>query len=422
MQDAVLENLKQLAVRHPTRKVILLAFSDEVVFYGDGVDSPQVVTGDALLDETALDKFIATLSLDGVKPILQSNKALDRRVSELTENGATALGPALYIAAQLAGKKAHSEIILCTDGLSNVGLGSLDEKDTMEEASKFYKAVAAYSKAHETTINIMALQDSNCALSSFAVVATETSGQVNILHPLEWAAEVQRIAQNPVIATNVHARLLLPSLLTNPRREKCDACGGHSGANFVCYNVGNATAETDLAFDMQCVPSMSYGDTVPFQLQITYTRVDGAQCMRVISTEQKITKDRARAEKGVDVAVLALYAVQRTARLALQKDLESARNILFGTTSLLKRAADSPTQREELCAFSQEVSELDRIVRMAMKDTNLLQEDATAKMLHRAKNAPLSLFLSGSRKNIGRREKGVFSDGELREWYYNKKF
>lgn len=41
-------------------------------------------------------------------------------------------------------------------------------------------------KLFERKKDIMALQDSNCALSAFAVVATETSGQVNVLHPLEW--------------------------------------------------------------------------------------------------------------------------------------------------------------------------------------------------------------------------------------------
>ncbi len=35
-------------------------------------------------------------------------------------------------------------------------------------------------------VDIMALQDSSCALASLAVCATETSGSVNVLHPLEW--------------------------------------------------------------------------------------------------------------------------------------------------------------------------------------------------------------------------------------------
>jgi hypothetical protein len=57
---------------------------------------------------------------------------------------------------------------------------------------------------------------------------------------------VQRIAQNPTIATNVHTRMLLPPILESAHGVKCDECRDRSGANFVCYNVGNATASMTL--------------------------------------------------------------------------------------------------------------------------------------------------------------------------------
>lgn len=52
----------------------------------------------------------------------------------MEENGPTALGPALVSSVMLASKgKAGSKVILCTDGLANVGLGKLDELETDEE-------------------------------------------------------------------------------------------------------------------------------------------------------------------------------------------------------------------------------------------------------------------------------------------------
>jgi hypothetical protein len=42
------------------------------------------------------------------------------------EQGATALGPALAVAVGIASQQVRSEIILCSDGIPNIGLGSLD--------------------------------------------------------------------------------------------------------------------------------------------------------------------------------------------------------------------------------------------------------------------------------------------------------
>lgn len=45
----------------------------------------------------------------------------------LSEGGATALGPALYTSILLAGQGGNgSKVILCTDGLANIGLGNLE--------------------------------------------------------------------------------------------------------------------------------------------------------------------------------------------------------------------------------------------------------------------------------------------------------
>jgi|NOAtaT_6_FD_contig_41_928598_length_1799_multi_3_in_0_out_0_1 hypothetical protein len=46
----------------------------------------------------------------------------------MKERGRTALGPALFASLGMAskGKAGSSMVIVCTDGLANIGLGSLD--------------------------------------------------------------------------------------------------------------------------------------------------------------------------------------------------------------------------------------------------------------------------------------------------------
>ena len=58
----------------------------------------------------------------------------------LEEGGATALGPALLIATTMAAQHAGSKVIVCTDGMANIGMGRLDQEDQMHEG-EFYEEV-----------------------------------------------------------------------------------------------------------------------------------------------------------------------------------------------------------------------------------------------------------------------------------------
>lgn len=60
-------------------------------------------------------------------------------MNRLEEGGATALGPALYYSVLVASTKPGGQVLLCTDGLANIGIGQLDVDETSrEESIKFY--------------------------------------------------------------------------------------------------------------------------------------------------------------------------------------------------------------------------------------------------------------------------------------------
>lgn len=56
----------------------------------------------------------------------------------LSTGGTTALGPALALCVGMASNSASGEIILCTDGVSNVGVGNLEDG---RSDSSFYTTV-----------------------------------------------------------------------------------------------------------------------------------------------------------------------------------------------------------------------------------------------------------------------------------------
>ncbi len=65
----------------------------------------------------------------------------------LEEGGGTALGPALYYSVLLAARKPGGQVLLCTDGMANLGLGRLDEDELVDEANSFYENVVQLAKS-----------------------------------------------------------------------------------------------------------------------------------------------------------------------------------------------------------------------------------------------------------------------------------
>lgn len=55
--------------------------------------------------------------------------------------GSTALGPALTVCAGLVANEPTSDIILCTDGMPNTGIGSLDNSGACSAGISFYQQV-----------------------------------------------------------------------------------------------------------------------------------------------------------------------------------------------------------------------------------------------------------------------------------------
>lgn len=121
---------------NPTRKVGLITFNNEVCLIGDGSKDPLVIETLQLVEFDSI-FTMAENNADELlqKPIIESFENLTKKFDGLKEKGATALGPALLAAVAIASKgKPGSMVIICTDGLANVGLGELESNPDAAEA------------------------------------------------------------------------------------------------------------------------------------------------------------------------------------------------------------------------------------------------------------------------------------------------
>lgn len=115
-------------------------------------------------------------------PIVESYATLLNKISKIEAKGQTALGPALISALEIVQKGSPgSSLILCTDGLANIGVGQLEPYD--EEKKKFYAELGLQAKSKNITVNIITIKGEGCKIEAVGQLAELTNGNIKIVNP-----------------------------------------------------------------------------------------------------------------------------------------------------------------------------------------------------------------------------------------------
>jgi len=322
--------------------------------------------------------------------------------------------------------KANGMIILCTDGLANVGLGAMDKLESVtdqEAVEAFYKRVAEQAKANGIVINTISIEGDECKLENLGILAVVTSGTVDIVNPLNLEKNFDSILAKPTIAKNVKLRFLISSKMY-VRSSGATLGDGmeleekEDRANHVEKDIGNVNADSDVSLEYGVKPDADFTkeklDYLPFQVQIHYTRLDGSKCVRVITKRQKATTEKQEALQDVDLSVLSHNAVQQTAIMAQMGDYEGARLwqrsnevLMHGLTPVL-----SASQQQTYSGYVQISSSLDdQLESMQQRDEGSsytdtesryrerqrLRSDSDSRTLYQAKSASRSTFSPSKR-------------------------
>lgn len=242
VQAAIDHQLEEMAKEFPNRRVCLVTFSNEVTVIGDGKGDPVSIAGDKLTSKDTLRSIAAEQPFpDAIK---NSRQHLGQKLFDLEECGPTALGPALLVSATIASRVRGSKVILCTDGLANVGMGKLDNfksEEEKDEATKFYMDVGEAAVDSGVSVSVITIKGTDCKLVEIGKIADRTGGQVNIVDPLKLTQEFSTILANKIIATNVVATFILHKDLFFFYED--------SEESKVVKNIGNVTADTEISFE-----------------------------------------------------------------------------------------------------------------------------------------------------------------------------
>jgi hypothetical protein len=251
-----------------------------------------------------------------------------KKVFSLNHAGSTALGPALAASVGLASRVSGSEVILCTDGLPNLGIGRTG-------SGSFYTDIGTFAKNSGITISILGIEGADCGVRNLSACADLSGGNVNVVNPLELTRQMRMIIDNPAIATEVQLSAFLPKgfIFKNPDRASKEPF-------ILLKDIGTITGESDITLEYgieqkdKADKVLSKAERVPFQLQIKYTKKDKSKHIRIVNAWLNITGDRTVAQKDCNVSILGLNAIQQTAKIGQTGNANAARSNLLGITKV----------------------------------------------------------------------------------------
>lgn len=246
VQAAIEAQIQELKKNKPNVKVGLVTFNNEVKVLGDGSCAEETIAGDRLDDfekcKTAVgDQHAQILSCS----VSEAGDKLCEKLIALEESGPTALGPALVAGVSLAMKGSPgSKVIICTDGLANVGIGALEglSPEEVEVQEAMYEQVGLMAKDKGVTISVISIEGEECRLESLSGLAEITEGNLSKVDPERLQEDFANVLAAELLATHVNATIRLHKSL---RFRAIDQVEGSEMTKY----FGNVTDESAFTFE-----------------------------------------------------------------------------------------------------------------------------------------------------------------------------
>jgi len=397
VQTAVHAQMEALKKSQPETIVALIGFDDSVTVFGDGQDDPLAITDDTLRNYEELLRLGKEEKPKMCSvPLYQSLDMLVEKLYDMHPRGVTALGPALTVAVGMASESPGSKIIICTDGVANVGVGNISANDV-----QFYTKIANLARSKGVAISVISMEGENCSVEHLGTAADISGGSVEIVDPLQLGSKVSAMLSKQVIATNLSGEILLSPHLkfteTEQTEENNNANSNNTESSTKNLVLGSVTDETDIGFmfdwrqsfrqefekkyeTLDFDASKTLADVLPsgkivFQAQLDYLDASGQKTKKVITCEAPVKHLREEVEKDINSTVIAVCAIQHAAKLAQLGNYDEARIHLVSTQRLLQRGMKTTRHQKDYMSYIVQAEKLDQFMREAQQYEAMVKSD-----------------------------------------------
>jgi len=212
------KKLEELAKDSPNAKVGIIIVNATVTLLGDCKMSPRILGDESVLNsdrklkmnaEDIKTKFFGT-------PISSSIGRIKEKLKDLTENGATALGPALVCGLELLRDEKKGKLLVFTDGVSNVGVGDLTVKNPVELKTNkdYYTYWGALAREQGTEVNFYTIMnaDNPFDVSLYYQIVRDVDGVIHAVTPDE-IRDIGLPQEQSLLGKNAEVKIILPGAL-----------------------------------------------------------------------------------------------------------------------------------------------------------------------------------------------------------------
>ena len=322
VQIAIENNILELVKTSPKVKVGLVTFGTNVEVLGDCMSNRLVLkTADVNNEEKIINLGEENTNLFKHN-ISQSQQKVIDALYKCEENGQTALGPSVLLSlSMLKNAPNGSRIFLCTDGCSNLGLGSISSN--ANKSKEFYIKMGDLAKERGVAISLITFQDSESEIAVLQEMVERSGGEIIRVNPSEIIEGFSDLLDNKIVATKVAFEINLHQYLTFRNEDKNKLLNNGSSLK---KEVGNAAKETEFyyefkfkkAFKLADMPNINLENSIsmPFQAIINYTNGVGDKMQRVITKFLKLNDNKEEVEKQAIFEIISANAMQKAAKLA----------------------------------------------------------------------------------------------------------
>ena len=323
-------NIKSLLKNSPNVKVGIVSFGSEIEVKGDCLSNVMIIKEKDMNNETKI-KSLGVENTNLIKAsIKQSSQNIIKSLRATEENGSTALGPAVLFSLSLLNKaKVGSRIFLCTDGMSNLGIGDISED--REKAKDFYVNIGNMAKEKGVVISLITFEDSESEIEILKNMVEYSGGEIIRVNPNEILDGFNDLLENKTLATDVQMKINLNKCMTFRDQDKKDLTNEFSSLS---KKLGNVTKETENYYELKFKHTSQLAEmneidfdklkNLIFQAEISYQNVKGGKYIRVITKNLIVSDNKEEINKVANMNIVSTLQIQKSAKLAGKGDLIEA--------------------------------------------------------------------------------------------------
>ena len=319
---SVENNINSLLKNSPETKVGIVSFGSEIEVKGDCLSNIMKIKEKDMNNESKI-QSLGEENTNLIKsPIKQSYSKILESLHETEENGSTALGPAVLLSLSLLkNAKIGSRIFLCTDGMSNLGIGDISKN--RDEAKTYYTKIGDMAKEKGIVINLITFEDSESEIEILMNMVKNSGGEIIRVNPNLILDGFNDLLENEVIASEVEIKMNLNKCMTFRDKEEKDMI--NDGAT-ISVKLGNVTKETETYFELKFKKAIKLAEmkdinfdelkNLIFQCEIIYKKKNGGKYIRIISKNLKISDNKEEVEGQANFDIISTMEIQKSAKLA----------------------------------------------------------------------------------------------------------